>query len=68
MYAVYENGKPAILPDSDVWNKYQFDTFDEAREYAINWLGMYGSPDLPLELNKPYDYGYGVVIEIRREY
>jgi len=41
IYEVYDTGKPAILKDSFVWGKYQFDTLEDATRYAEEWLGLY---------------------------
>jgi hypothetical protein len=64
-YFVLDNGKPAIMEDSKVWNKHFYTDFGQALGYAKNWLGEYDT--LPENYQgDPYDYsGYGDKIEIR---
>lgn len=41
-YAVYDNGTPARFPEKLVppeWDNCEFDTIEEARAYAQEWLG-----------------------------
>lgn len=69
-YGVFENNKPCKYPEHKVdpsWNNYLFDTFREAQEYAIHWMGNWAPLDKDvLELNTPYDIsGYGDMLEIR---
>ncbi len=64
-YEVLDNGNPAIIQNSDVWNKHFYRNFDQALEYTKKWLGEYDS--LPNNWQgEKYDYsGYGDTIEIR---
>ena len=68
MYQVLDNGKPADCFHCNVhesWNKSTYSTFEEALEYARDWLGRYGI-GVVLKPNTPWDYsGYGDIIEIR---
>ena len=67
MYQVLCNGRPADCYNHDVhqsWNKSVYFTFEEAVEYAKDWLGHYGI-GIVLKLNTPCDYGEGDIIEIR---
>lgn len=70
MFQVFDNDRPARHPDCDVspsWKTHEFETFKEAYEYALNWLGPYGK-GITLMLDKPFPYsGYGDVIEIREK-
>ena len=69
-YAVYDNGRPAKYPEVAVhssWDNNRFDTFEEALDYARNWLGPYGE-GVVLKLGVSWDYsGYGDQIVIREE-
>lgn len=38
-FHVLQNNKPAILPNSFLWSNHIYDTFDQAWQYANNWLG-----------------------------
>jgi len=72
MYAVYGNGKPAILKRSAIWNKYKYDSLKDAIAYAHSWLSPVFSPGKAnlkkLAIGKSYDYdGCGDTIEIRKE-
>ena len=73
-FAVYENNKPcttktlneswgALFTSEHGWDNNEFDTLAEAQEYANKWLYPIGS--IALTPNVPWDYGYGIVIEIR---
>jgi len=68
MFAVYENGKPCIDVGLSVhkdWSNNEFETLEEAREYAKDWLGSnYGG--VVLDVGEVHDYnGQGDTIEIR---
>lgn len=39
LFIVLENGKPAVLKNSKVWNCCVFHTIDEAVKYATYWCG-----------------------------
>lgn len=57
-YQVQENGKPARYPFFRVhqsWNCCDFDSLEDARKYAANWLGPF-NPDFQLSLSIPYCY------------
>ncbi len=44
MFQVFDNGKPADnkhFPVAACWNKSQYSSFEEAYEYAKDWLGHY---------------------------
>jgi len=62
MFYVFENGQRAdsshinILPKGFGWDKSEFETFDDALEYAIKWLGDYEINKALLKLNIPYEY------------
>lgn len=68
MFIVLDNSKPAKFPEHKVhssWDNNQFETFEEAKEYADKWLGMYGPYLLDTAGGYGYDYsGYGDVIKI----
>ncbi len=72
-YGVFDNGRPASksgFPEikGTGWLNHIFDTYNDARRYAINWLGAdggYGDFE-DFKLNTPYDYsGRGDMIEIK---
>jgi len=69
LFQVFDNDRPADCFNHEVhksWEQSKFKTFDEALEYARNWLGYPEGDIPPLELNVPWDYsGYGDKIEIR---
>lgn len=49
MYIVLENGRPAEYPKStDGWSNSKFECFNDARSYALSWLGIYG-PEFSLD-------------------
>ena len=67
-FRVYENDMPAVIRHVDCWKNNEFDTFDEAVQYARLWTGKMGSLPLNMPANCPVDYnGYGDMIEIRKE-
>lgn len=41
-FVVIDSGNPARYPNSATWGKCEFQTFEEAVEYANDWLGDYG--------------------------
>ena len=59
-YQVFESGKPADCHHCDIdksWNKSIFDTFEEAKDYAVKWFGAFLPIQKDLILpNKKYDY------------
>lgn len=62
-YGVFENEKACVIENTD-WNKYIYDTFDKACEYADKWLGYYAMKNY--ELNVKHEYsGYGDYIMIK---
>ena len=69
-YGVYENNKPCSrqgYPNLkfECWSNHVFPTFEEAVQYARDWLGAYGDY-AKLELDIPFNYnGYGDMIEIK---
>jgi hypothetical protein len=76
-YHVLDHGEPATwhsciksLPQMSetfkkTWANNIFSSLEEARQYAVNWLGIYAPPPEILKVNCPYDYsGYGDTIEI----
>ena len=71
-YQVFDNDRPADHSGynevSKSWNTSIFDSLDKAREYAIEWLGIYDSPKTADELilNGKYYYrgGYIIIKEI----
>ena len=67
MFQVFEDDKPADVtgfPQLRSWKNSKFATFEEAQDYANDWLGEFGG--IVLKLNEPQDYsGYGSFIEIR---
>lgn len=70
-YQVLENGKPAILSDSqnNQWHGYEFDTYGKAFDYARDWLGMYyQGQELPSNTPVIYYGGetFDCTIEIRK--
>ena len=63
MYKVLDNGKPALLIESE-WKKFEYDTFEEALSYVESWLGEEYSIPFGWRGSR-YDYsGYGDTIEI----
>jgi len=68
MFQVFDNNKPADASGHNVhhtWNNSTFSTFEEAHQYANQWLAPSHGLVI-LKLNQPYDYsGYGDIIEIR---
>jgi len=63
-FNVYDNDKPATLPEIECWKNNSFNTYEEAFEYARQWLNI----PLPVTFNMPADYsGYGDIIDIREE-
>jgi len=62
-YEVLDNNRPAIIEGSALWENNKFGTFEEAKAYAINWLGSF-TVDIK-SLGKWYYTGYGDYIEIR---
>lgn len=70
MFKVYESGKLARFPECKVyesWDNCSFSTFQDALEYAQNWLGEYGDV-LPNNWNGSiFNYMGECSIEIREE-
>lgn len=70
MYRIYDTGKPAYYPyKPDLgWVKCEFQTWEEARNYAESWLGKFGE-DVNLLPNKRCYYvggwDYIEIIQIR---
>jgi hypothetical protein len=68
IYAVYDCERPAAADPSSVWGFYQWSTFEEAREYAVAWLGQWAEVIPNNWDGKSVDYsGCGDTIEIRCE-
>jgi hypothetical protein len=70
MWQVLDNNKPAkgwrLDKDDEDIGRYEFDSFEEAHDYAVNWLGRWGS-GLRFQPNTEYDYsGYGDTIQIKK--
>ena len=75
IYRVTDNNKPATCEHFNVhksWNNADFETLDQAFEYAVKWLGWgwvnVNDPQMngfKLAMLHPYDYsGYGDMIQI----
>lgn len=65
-FTVLENGKPAIIPNSSVWNKCFYTEFGTALAYTIKWLNDYATSLPENWQGEPIDYnGCGDTIEIR---
>jgi len=67
MYAVYQGYTPATNEHFEVEEKFNnniFETFEEAEDYLISFLGKDAIPKGKLKLNEPFDIG-GEVVEIR---
>ena len=69
-FRVYDNNKPADCFHHKVhesWNKSEFETLQDATEYAFLWLGVFAPPnDYEFKPNVPYPYsGYGDELVIR---
>lgn len=50
MFKVYDNGKPAVFPQINpniTWGKFEYETFDEAVEYARLWIQGTRTLNLP---------------------
>lgn len=63
-YLVFQDDQPAILPNSEMWGNNFFRTFEKAKQYAKNWLGMYDT--IPDDWQgERFEWGYGCTIEIR---
>lgn len=71
MYTVYDTNKPADCKHHQVdssWNRSSFDTFDEAVDYLLNWLGIYAPSRETIKLGVPYNYSaYGNSVVIKLE-
>lgn len=69
MFRVYDGDLPARYPEVQVdpsWSNCDFPTFEEAKEYASKWLGIYGPfPDVFLAGDRYYYTGYGDFVIIR---
>lgn len=70
MFQVFDNGKPAQYPDHKVhesWTRSAFTSFQEARDYAMRWLGEWAPLDEDcIELGIPFDYsGLGDIVLVR---
>lgn len=69
-YAVYVNGTPASNQSDKKWMRFEYDTFQEALEYARKYMGegfngsVDGKTGFDLELNKAKSIK-GYKIEIR---
>lgn len=66
-YAVFENEKPAILSNSEDWSNNEFESFEDAEDYCINWLGHFIGPNGKgiLKLNEKYFFYSGCYVEIK---
>lgn len=68
-FFVYENDDPATHeyhPVSKDWNRYEFETFEEAEQYVAEWLGdhFYPGPGV-IQVDELYPYNpYGDAILI----
>jgi hypothetical protein len=73
-YAVFENGKPCTTETLNAsgkthftsahgWDNNEFDTLEQAQEYIERWMSPIGI--IKLTPNVPWDYGYGIMIEIQ---
>lgn len=71
MYKVYDNNRPADCKHHKVdssWDKSSFETFDEAVDYLLNWLGPFAPHRETIRLGVPYDYSdYGDKVVIKAE-
>ena len=58
MFIVQENDKDAVLPNSEYshWHNCKFSTYDEAVEYAKDWLGMYYDLGMKFEIGIPVEF------------
>lgn len=67
-YQIFDNSKPAdyrFHNVSDAWHKSYFETWRDAHDFALNWLGPLGE-GVGLMVDTPYDYsGHGDYLEIR---
>ena len=72
MFAVFDNNKPAKYPECQVdpsWDKNEYETFQEAVDYAVKWLGKYAVVLSVFERYTPFevDYsGYGDILSIKQ--
>lgn len=71
-FIVLENNRPACYPlSTEGWDKYpEYDSFDAALQYAMNWLGSMAPRPETIKLGKAYDYnGYGdkiLIAEVKK--
>jgi hypothetical protein len=68
-WQVLDNNKPAkgltFDPHDEDWGKHEFESFEDAHNYAVNWLGRWGY-GLKFQPNTIYDYsGYGDTLQIK---
>lgn len=75
-YALFENDKPANAISQGLskgigWDNNEFDTFEQASEYANKWLGPQfggsddGSAGIVFLVNEKYYFSPGCFIEIK---
>lgn len=58
-FQVLDNNEPADCHHFKLdpsWDKSVFDTFEQAEEYALEWLGLYAPDKGELKPNTPYCY------------
>ena len=68
MFYVFEGDKHAKYPECKVdtsWNNNCFLTFEEAEDYALNWLECYGPDKGVLKVNVPHEFQENCFIIIK---
>lgn len=68
-YRVFDTNKLAKFPECNVdpsWNQCDYGSFNEAENYAINWLGHYAPDHGVLKLNTPFKYGMDSFVVITK--
>lgn len=60
-YVVFDSGLPATCPvlglEDNQWDNNKFDSFNEAKNYLISWMGFDAPKDIDIELGRRYYYG-----------
>lgn len=71
-YRVMDTNRCAKYPDCEVhpsWDKCDYDTFEKAEKYALNWLGCFSPGPNVLKLGEPFTYGseaFIIILKIKK--